>query len=327
MTEIAAPIVSVVVPAYNAAAYITGTLASVCAQTLSAFELLVIDDASTDATVSLVEEAAARDSRIRLLRQPRNAGPSSARNRGIAEARGTWVALLDADDIFTLDRLERLVMRAERTDADMYADNLLLVPEGAPETAYPMIPTALLAADRPLGLAEFVRRNVADPAYPGLNLGFLKPIMRRSFLTEHEIAYDERVRFAEDYAFYIDSFRAGARWWLSPAPTYEYLLRANSLTQVQTVHDLNILRRRIALMVAEARESGDREMEALMRRHRRVVDRLHDYRLFTDRLKSGQIAVAFGALFGSARTATLVFEESMRQLPLILRKASRGGYR
>ncbi len=325
MSEVGVPAVSIVIPAYNAAAYIEEALASVSAQTLRSFEALVIDDASTDDTSLLVERAAVRDPRIRLLRQPANAGPSAARNRGIDEARGRWIALLDADDAYATDRLQRLTMAAEREGADVCADNLLLVTEGGAASA--MIPGALLDHGRPLKLAEFVRRNVGDPAYPGVNFGFLKPIMRRDFLVAHAIRYDERVRFAEDYALYIDCFRAGARWWLSPEPMYQYRVRAASLTHVQTVHDLDVLRNKIARLLVDARTSGDRELVALVSRHRRVVDRLHDYRLVTDQLKQHRVGAALAYLFGSVRTTTLVVQETLRQLPAITRKMARGGYR
>lgn len=321
------PAVSILVPAFNAAAYLTEAIESALRQTLDDIEILVIDDASTDSTAGLAAAMAAHDPRIRLLRQAVNGGPSAARNRGLAEARGRWIALLDADDAYEPGRLEGLVALAEEREADLCSDNLLLVPENAPAWAHPMIPPAILAEDRELRLPEFIRRNVADRSHPGVNFGFLKPLIRSAFLEERHIRYDERVRFAEDFALYADCFRAGARWWMSPAPTYRYRVRPDSLTQVQTVHDLGILRARQAAMLAEARRAGDRPLEEFVARHKRVVDRCYHYRAFTDAVKARRWKAALHIFTGSGSSALGILEESCRQAPTIARKALTGGYR
>lgn len=319
--------VSVIVPAYNAAPYIAAALASACAQTLTAIEVLVVDDASTDGTAAIVAGVAAADRRVRVLRQAVNGGPSVARNRGLAEARGTWVALLDADDAYAPDRLATLVALAERVGADLCSDNLLLVPDGVAGAERAMIPAAVLDAPRALETAEFVQRNVADPDYPDLNLGFSKPLMRRAFLESHGLRYDERVRFAEDFGLYLDCLLAGGRWWLTPEPMYRYRVRPDSLTQVQTVHDLDILRRRLAGLQGRADATGDAPLAQLAARHRRVVDRSYYYRSFTDDIKRRSFATAAKTLFGSARSMTLIAEAVMTQLPVITKKLMAGGYR
>jgi len=321
-----APLVSILMPAFNAEAFLPEAIDSARRQTLEDIEILVIDDASTDGTAALVAGIGVADPRVRLVRRARNGGPSAARNQGLDEARGRWIALLDSDDAYEPDRLERLVALAGQRGADLCSDNLLLVPEdgAAPR---PMIPSEILAADRELTLAEFVRRNVADRSHPGVNFGFLKPIFRRAFLAEHRIRYDERVRFAEDFALYADCFRAGARWWMSPAPTYRYSVRANSLTQVQTVHDLGILRDRQARWLEEARQAGDGDLQRLVARHKRVIDRCYHYRAFTDAVKAGRLAEALRIFTGSMRSAACIAEESGRQAPIIALKALRGGYR
>ncbi len=99
--------VSVIVPAYNAAATIERCLASVQAQSCPDWELLVVDDASTDDTVQKIAAQAATDSRIRLLRNTANSGmPAVPRNLGIAEARGRFLAFLDADDTWEPAKLQ-----------------------------------------------------------------------------------------------------------------------------------------------------------------------------------------------------------------------------
>jgi glycosyltransferase involved in cell wall biosynthesis len=95
--------ISVVIPAYNAAAFLPRCLKSVFAQTLQPDEVIVVDDGSTDGTGALAEELGAR-----VIRQP-NRGISAARNAGIRSASGAWIALLDADDLWMPEKLERQV--------------------------------------------------------------------------------------------------------------------------------------------------------------------------------------------------------------------------
>lgn len=95
------PEVSVVVPAYNAQRWLAATLQSILAQQDVALEVIVVDDRSTDGTLALVGEFEARDSRVHCLSTPANCGgPAGPRNLGIEAARGAWIALCDADDLW-----------------------------------------------------------------------------------------------------------------------------------------------------------------------------------------------------------------------------------
>jgi hypothetical protein len=90
-------LVSILLPVYNGAVDIGHALASVCAQTYPNWELIVIDDGSTDHTAAVVRRWLLRDSRIRLVQQ-QNSGTAQARNRGLQQARGAWIGMIDADD-------------------------------------------------------------------------------------------------------------------------------------------------------------------------------------------------------------------------------------
>jgi glycosyltransferase involved in cell wall biosynthesis len=97
------PTISVIVPAYNAEQTILETITSVLSQTFSDFELIVINDGSTDRTLELLNTV--NDSRLQVFSYP-NGGVSIARNRGITQASGEFIAVLDADDLWTADKLE-----------------------------------------------------------------------------------------------------------------------------------------------------------------------------------------------------------------------------
>ncbi len=108
MSAATAPLVSVVVPAYNAAPYIGRTLASIAGQTYPNLEIVVVDDGSTDGTGEIVAEAAGRDGRIRAFRGPHR-GTAAARNLGASQATGEWLAPCDADDLWHPAKLERQI--------------------------------------------------------------------------------------------------------------------------------------------------------------------------------------------------------------------------
>ena len=107
------PLVSVIIPAFNAAEYIRQTLNSVLAQTYQAMEVIVVDDGSSDATGAIVEEFVKKDARVQLVRQS-NAGVGAARNTAIRMARGEYIAPLDADDIWFPEKLEKQVACMEQ---------------------------------------------------------------------------------------------------------------------------------------------------------------------------------------------------------------------
>lgn len=122
-------LVSVIIPAMNAEKFIEATIRSVLAQTYSDFEIIVIDDGSTDATVSIVEALARTDPRIRLHRNGKNCGVGETRNRGFSLAKGKWVALLDSDDVWRPEKLEKQLALAHSSGADIIYCSYALVDE------------------------------------------------------------------------------------------------------------------------------------------------------------------------------------------------------
>lgn len=112
------PLVSVIMPAYNAIKTVADSIKSLQAQSLASFELIVVDDGSTDGTCQEVERFAAHDSRIRLLRMAQNSGsPSAPRNLALQHATGRFIAFLDADDKWKPSKLERQVAFMKETGA------------------------------------------------------------------------------------------------------------------------------------------------------------------------------------------------------------------
>ena len=113
------PLVTVIMPAYNAGPYVEEAIASVVGQSVQDWELLVIDDGSADDTVQTVTQLAQADPRIRLVVNRQNIGVAGTRNRGLSLCRGRYVALLDSDDYWKPCFLEKMIARAEETEADI----------------------------------------------------------------------------------------------------------------------------------------------------------------------------------------------------------------
>ena len=109
--------VSIIMPAYNAEKTLAQAVSSALAQSYENFELIIIDDCSTDATNTLANSFG--DSRIRVLTNSKNSGASQTRHNGVSAARGEWLAFLDSDDIWAPDKLEKQMMLQSARNADL----------------------------------------------------------------------------------------------------------------------------------------------------------------------------------------------------------------
>jgi len=141
------PAISVTLAAFNVAPYVSACLDSILAQDWADFELIIVDDASTDATREILQDYAARDPRIRLFLKEQNEGLAVARNLGIAEARGEWVTFLDADDLYSPDMLRRAIETARARTAEMVLWDYVVFSDEAEIAAKAREPSALAALD------------------------------------------------------------------------------------------------------------------------------------------------------------------------------------
>lgn len=112
-------LVSVIMPAYNAEKYIEEAISSVVSQTYKNWELLILDDCSSDRTGEIAELFEKADPRIHLFRNSQNLGAARTRNRGLDLARGEWIALLDCDDVWHEEKLEKQLVIAGHSGADI----------------------------------------------------------------------------------------------------------------------------------------------------------------------------------------------------------------
>lgn len=111
--------ISVIIPVYNVEDYLHVCLNSVLKQSYEDFEIICVDDASTDSSLEILEYFTKKDSRIKVLKNDSNKGPGFSRNRGLDVAEGKYISFLDSDDWFSLDTFEILIKKAEKDNLDL----------------------------------------------------------------------------------------------------------------------------------------------------------------------------------------------------------------
>lgn len=303
--EQAAPDISVIVAAWSAAASLPATIESALAQRGVSVEVVVVDDASPDTTFGVAVGWAQSDARVRAFRADRNGGPSAARNRALDEARGTWVAVLDADDRMVPLRLDRMLALAEATGADVVLGNLGTVDaQGRALSDEPFI----TAPDHPVALTaeDFVKGNLQ--AAGGRTLGYCKPLIRRRFLDEHGIRYDPRLRNGEDYHLILACLLCGASVWFSPDPDYLYTRAAGSVSDRIGLNHL------AALIGVEdeviAKTPAPPALAALLHRRRAGLADLLTTETVLRALKDRRFARARDAIRARPRAAAMVLRQA-----------------
>lgn len=291
--------VAVVIAAWRAAGTIGRAVASALAQAETA-EVVVVDDASGDDEATLRAALAADDGsgRLKLLAQRRNAGPSAARNAAIRASTAGWIAILDADDYMEPGRLKPL-MELASAGYDLIADDLKQTPEGQPASAGKPLwfGDDAKPVDIPLGM--FIASNVTRASRMRRELGFLKPLMRRSFLDRHALAYDERMRLGEDYDLYARALSLGAKMRLVPWTGYVSVMRSNSLSLNHNREDLAALEASDDRLLASGRLS--QADAGLVRKHRFTTRSRIAWIDFMARLKRGHVASAAGIVLNDIR--------------------------
>lgn len=266
---------TVIIAAWNAAETLRTAVASALAQRDLAVEVIVVDDASTDTTVSVAETLMAADDRVRLVRMASNGGPAAARNAAIAKARGRWVAILDADDGMTQDRLARMVAFADARGADVVLDDVQPV-DGAGHPVAPSIAKAAPGFDRshPVSLAAYIAGNQARPGV--VALGYLKPLIRRAALVDHGICYDETLRNGEDFHLVLALLAAGCTVWFLAEAGYRYTRRDGSVSaKLSTAHAIALADADRRFLERHGSELDANVVAAMKRRRRRIEDLAH----------------------------------------------------
>src|SRR5579872_759837 len=219
------PAISVVLPVYNGALFLREAVQSIFAQHHADFELIAIDDGSTDDSYAILESF--RDPRLRLYQNPANLGMATSFNIGFALARGEFVARMDADDIAEPQRLgtQFAFMRAQPD----------IVVCGSDVTVFGMITSI---SDVPAGDGDIKAQFVAAAG------NILNPtaFLRRQFLIDHHIRANPNYYACNDLALWIDCMRMGARFANIKAPLLRYRTHPQNASLKQEINRRDVNR-------------------------------------------------------------------------------------
>lgn len=220
--------VSVIVPMFNAEEYIAACLESVLAQTWEDFELIVVDDGSTDGSRALAQAYAERDERIRIVSQP-NRRQGAARNRGLREASGEYVYFLDADDMMLPELLETCYRACENDSLDFATFDTTAFAEG--KDAAELVEADTIGVHRASVSAEIMDGPEFWSRYCGDNLPLTcwLEFFRREFLVDNGIWFEEGI-FFEDNDWILRVFLAARRVRYIPRALHRYRLHSESVT-------------------------------------------------------------------------------------------------
>ena len=207
------PLISVVVPLYNNAQYVAACLESLQAQSMKNYEVVVVDDGSTDGGLEVVKKLALRDLRLRFFHQE-NAGVTKARWSGVAEAKGKYVLFVDPDDTLPVNALERFCK---------YIDNEHDIIVGQFNIGADMRPAQSVDMD------EYRKRLI----YVRMQLGACGKLIKRELFNEYVLGISREICIGEDWVMHLRlSFRSESKVLFIPEIVYNYNLRETSVTNM-----------------------------------------------------------------------------------------------
>lgn len=236
------PRVSVVLPVYNVERYLTQCLDSILAQTFSDFELICVNDGSTDGSPSVLEAYARKDERIRIIHQ-NNQTLGAARNNGLAAARGKYVIFLDSDDFFKEDMLASCYRKAEETKADI----VLFAFCAYLETKKTYSEKRGLRTELIDKTPVFSRHNYPDCLFDITYANVWTKLYRRRFLKRTKLRFQVLPNAEDEYFTFASMALAKRIAWIDSVFTCYRIGRPDSLESRKELHPLCFLEADTAL--------------------------------------------------------------------------------
>jgi len=203
-------LISIIMAAYNAEQTIEQAVSSVLKQSYKNFELLVIDDCSKDNTLSIVENFRKSDDRVKVIRNTQNSGVSYTRRHGLEKAKGEWIAILDSDDAWATDKLEKQIKLQKDTCADLlYTGSAFIDSDGNPIDWY-------LHAPYKIGYKQLLKQNLISNS---------SSLVRKELYSKYYVSDDG---MHEDFAVWLGILKSGIFAYGVDEPLLIYRLSENS---------------------------------------------------------------------------------------------------
>ncbi|WP_306256550.1 glycosyltransferase family 2 protein [Pararhizobium sp. IMCC21322] len=290
------PDVSVIIPSFNSAESLGAAIKSATRQTGVSVEVIVVDDCSQDNSAAIANSFP--DHTVKLFQHTENRGPGAARNTAIKNATGTWLAMLDSDDTLASDRLYNMIGLASTNGAQIVVDNLN-INHGDDRSISRMFPPENWAQLSSISLADYILGNTLFAST--FNLGYLKPVIRRDFIVDHSLSYDEMLRIGEDYLFAATALSMGVKCSVHPIAGYNYHVRDGSISRVLKLHHLHDMKTADTVFQQQAVLNGA-EMHALKKRSKSIDEAISFLELI-EHLKSRSPVKALRAVLSDPMAA------------------------
>ncbi|QJC97139.1 Glycosyltransferase involved in biofilm formation, EpsH like [Bacillus mojavensis] len=209
--------VSVIIPVYNGEQYLRNCIDSVLGQTLKNIEVLIVDDGSTDTTRNILRYYEAIDERVKPIYQA-NQGPATARNNALKQARGEFVAFIDADDWVDRETYATMYEVARENNADIVFTDMRWEYE---DTTKRYTKSYSAKANKPLGRDEIKAEILTDFLYNG-SYGSVCKLFRKNLIDTHDLAFPDGKYLGEDWLFNMDAFTYCQTAYYIDKPLYHY---------------------------------------------------------------------------------------------------------
>lgn len=221
------PLVSIIIPVYNAAPDLATCIESVRRQRYQNIEILLVNDGSSDASLNICQMYANRDPRFCVINKE-NSGVSATRNLAIERSKGKYLQFLDSDDWLDANATRLLVERAEETNADLVISHFCRV------TDEKVMVYGFLHTTRVMDQRLFARHLLEEPAsfYYGV---MWNKLYKRSLIMEHEIRCNEALQWSEDFQFNLEYIRYADTFCALQTPIYYYRKRDKGLTSALSI--------------------------------------------------------------------------------------------